>query len=393
MLKTTNRKIYCINNNQNCNTCVTDYARWSGVEYTELSSIDEYPNNEHSILMCSTHGKHDTRLDYGFPAFKPNSKDDLIKFISKYKGKKIVVCDDIGWGKTKIIGDITFLASEFSHSDIDELYIHKTKKFNYKFFEYTFLHLVNEKWGTHIEQLYKSTIPEWGGVFVRHKHFMTMNRYGKSHRLFLYYNLYKDNLLDKGYCSFLENKNYMDKISRLYKIDKSEIEVLNDAMNKLPITLDGDINSYRLSVQCPLTPNLALFFNSYFSVITESEYGDASFHFSEKMGKPLISFHPFIVFANPFYLQVLRDYGFKTFHKVESPDSSVLIDESYDMQNDNLKRFEMVYEQVKKMCSFSIDELHKWYYSPKISDILIHNFNQMKTISDTNLNYLKGVLL
>ena len=50
------KKIYCLNNNKNCRVCVTDYARWAGFEYTIIDFIDEYPNDESSILMCSTHG-------------------------------------------------------------------------------------------------------------------------------------------------------------------------------------------------------------------------------------------------------------------------------------------------------------------------------------------------
>ena len=354
-------------------------------------------------LMCEKEDITDTVCNCDHPVAHRNEcprsteveiddRESLINFISKYKGKKVIVSDDIGWGKTEVIGDIIFLASEFETSDIDELYITKTKKFDFKLFEYTFLHLAHEKWGNYIKELYESTKPSWGGAFVRQKHFMTMNRYAKSHRLLLYYNLYKDSLLDKGYCSFLQKRNYRKKIQELYKFNESESELLDTAMNKLPMSLDGDINTYRLSVLDPLSPNLALFFNSYFSVVTESEYASQHFHFSEKMGKVLMSFHPFIVFANPFYLEVLKDFGFKTFHKVHDVNSGILIDESYDKEMDELKRFEMTYQQVKYLCSFSLNELHSWYHSLHISNILIHNFEHIKNISDKNINYLNKLL-
>lgn len=62
--------------------------------------------------------------------------------------------------------------------------------------------------------------------------------------------------------------------------------------------------------------------DTWFSVVTETIY-DYPYSFrTEKIWKPILMAHPFVVAANRGYLKDLRDAGFKTFSSV--------IDESYD---------------------------------------------------------------
>ena len=83
----------------------------------------------------------------------------------------------------------------------------------------------------------------------------------------------------------------------------------------------------------------------------------------KKVFKAILGMHPFILLAQPKALFALRELGFKTFHPY--------IEESYDKEPDELKRFNMVMEQVNKLCSMELSELHDLYWS--MSDILIHN--------------------
>ena len=86
---------------------------------------------------------------------------------------------------------------------------------------------------------------------------------------------------------------------------------------------------------------------------------------SEKIYKPLTNFHPFLYLSNSRTLEVLKDLGFKTFHP--------FIDESYDKEPDNLKRFNMILSELKRLCNMEISELHDLYW--QLSDTLIHNQN------------------
>ena len=66
----------------------------------------------------------------------------------------------------------------------------------------------------------------------------------------------------------------------------------------------------------------------------------------------------------------MRDLGFKTFEP--------FIDESYDQEVDNDKRLLQAYEQVKRLCKMSKEEIHNWYWS--MEEILIHNHKHLLSI-------------
>ena len=73
-------------------------------------------------------------------------------------------------------------------------------------------------------------------------------------------------------------------------------------------------------------------------------------------------------------LKKLRELGFKTFYPY--------IDESYDEEPDELKRFNMVMEQVNKLCSMDLPELHDLYWS--MSDILNYNYEEYLKLVQNN---------
>ena len=64
------------------------------------------------------------------------------------------------------------------------------------------------------------------------------------------------------------------------------------------------------------------------------------------------------------YLKQLHKLGFKTFHP--------FIDESYDDIEDPIKRYVQIGEEVKRLCSLPIEEIHDWYYSI-LKPTLVHN--------------------
>ena len=65
---------------------------------------------------------------------------------------------------------------------------------------------------------------------------------------------------------------------------------------------------------------------------------------------------------------MLRDLGFKTF--------SPYINESYDNEKTTFRRMQKITKEVKRICSMSQDEMHKWYY--QMEDILILNRDLIK---------------
>jgi hypothetical protein len=201
---------------------------------------------------------------------------------------------------------------------------------------------------------------------VRPKKFLSFNRFmNRSHRTGLAYIALKYNLLPDGYFSFLYNPkdDYEDSLRRL----NLPTEPFADAIRSMvPRQLDTDhLDQTELSTFFTVTNyRKDLYQNSYVHIVTETQFEKSVSPFmSEKTWRPILNLQPFIYLGNPFSLNTLRMMGFKTFEP--------FIDESYDKESDPVKRFALVENEIKKLNSLSLDEIHKWYVS--ISDILIHN--------------------
>jgi len=82
--------------------------------------------------------------------------------------------------------------------------------------------------------------------------------------------------------------------------------------------------------------------SAYISIVAETENAAApgTFFISEKITRPLLVGHPFVVFGCAGYLQCLRDLGFHTF--------SSWLDESYDLVTDTNKRIAAIVDSVEQ---------------------------------------------
>ncbi len=79
--------------------------------------------------------------------------------------------------------------------------------------------------------------------------------------------------------------------------------------------------------------------DAWFSLVTETIFDYPHTFRTEKIYKPILMAHPFVVAANPGYLRDLRNAGFKTF--------DTLIDESYDQINTPTARIERIIDTVR----------------------------------------------
>ena len=106
--------------------------------------------------------------------------------------------------------------------------------------------------------------------------------------------------------------------------------------------------------------NITQCFNSYFQLLTGSVYEtdeNCKFPFifyNEKLWKSMITLQPFIFLGQPNTISMLKRFGFKTFHP--------LINEDYDKELNNEKRKVLIYDEIKRLCSMSIDEIDKWFW-------------------------------
>ncbi len=201
-------------------------------------------------------------------------------------------------------------------------------------------------------------------------YFTNLNNAPYYHRVMLYKKLYDaSDLLDKSITSML---NPPDGYPRM---------VCDDLVNK----------HWKYQGH--------LFKDSYFSVITESNFhGNAAYdfnkklpaieswhaegHITEKTWKAVTYLHPFVMVGASGALKDLHRRGFKTFDG--------WIDESYDSEEDPFKRLDMVFVEIKKLCDLSPSEIHEWYLSLK--NVLLYNqkvyyeyIEKYKSLSPTDL--------
>jgi hypothetical protein len=80
------------------------------------------------------------------------------------------------------------------------------------------------------------------------------------------------------------------------------------------------------------------------SLISETNYNNEIF-ITEKLWKPILCGHFFIVLGNPLYLQKIREIGFRTFGQY--------FDESYDLETDIRKRIDKITELIESLENFN----------------------------------------
>ena len=211
------------------------------------------------------------------------------------------------------------------------------------------------------------------------KKFLNLNRRWRKHRPMIVGLLELNNLLDKGYVSFavnvdgenwdgiwgfLDNYGELNK-TELYRILTENKERLENIPNMYLDTHELHINQVRVG------KGLDQFYeDSYFSIVNETNYfkemGEAIF-LSEKVFKPVLKMHPFILASRPYSMRKFSEIGYKTF--------SPYIDESYDNEEDDTKRLLMIVEETKRLCNLSGDELEQFLVGCK--EICEYNYQTL----------------
>ena len=183
--------------------------------------------------------------------------------------------------------------------------------------------------------------------------------------------LEKTKLLDQGFVSL---KNYgqdfketLDTSLLTSKHLKAVSTLVNEEFTELEFTATDKVFDM-LNMEEILHKSLFNFVieGSYDKPVKRiySDVAGAVLHITEKTYRNFIYKKPFIVLGQVGQLKFIRKLGYKTF--------SPIIDESYDDCTDSSKRFYMVMEQMKQLCSKSIEELEKIII--ELDDILEHNY-------------------
>jgi hypothetical protein len=163
----------------------------------------------------------------------------------------------------------------------------------------------------------------------------------RGHRIFLMSEFINKNLLDRGLISL----NKVHHVSDEFISEENAQYIIENT----PFIIDS---KYDLNYNLACNISKSDYEKTFISVVTETIVNDNTLFLSEKIWKPIIVGHPFLVYGNVGTLKYLKSLGYKTFDK--------WVDESYDNELDKNKRGTMVVDELNKFSSLTIDELKKW---------------------------------
>lgn len=178
---------------------------------------------------------------------------------------------------------------------------------------------------------YIQNCPWQAGNTNKDKLFLNLNGRPRSHRVALYYYLKVNNLFDNSLISF--NPDSLRIPPACWEPYMPTPEEFDESIKFKKVILDKDIKKYA-GYQ-----NKEWYDRTVFSLVTETFDFNYNLFPTEKIYKPLMLGHPFVVFGNPGLLDYLRKQGYQTF--------SEMFDESYDSIDCNLTRLQKIIDICK----------------------------------------------
>ena len=296
-----------------------------------------FKKNVNYIILCNTEDHHDLQ-------------NNLEKILKTFKGyKKVTILNSClyeKYGLEKTIKNVTI-----------------------KFYPFCFME------HNLIKSERKVSVPLKEDFYdkkkLREKHYLTLNFRGKTHRAELIKYLLNNELFVKGLVSL----NYVDSDERELKVQWGGGPEIN-LEGLLPYSVDYDMSD-KLDYKIPHYENGDRFIDphsiepyqdSYINIVNESwTIPDDWVFLTEKTIKPIMHFQPFIINGQRDSLSKLHKLGFKTFEP--------FIDESYDKIEEPGERLNAICEEIKRLCSLPIKEVHKNYY--KLWDRLEYNYEHL----------------
>jgi len=178
--------------------------------------------------------------------------------------------------------------------------------------------------------------------------------------------------VDKHNCS----RDFM--LTAVKKHDRPHRDVLWNQLIAIPGLVDHGYVSYgsgvtRIGMQSHQQtwsdghPSMDLYLDSWLEIVPETAYRDI-YYVTEKTVKPIATKTPFLIVSNRYYLDYLRELGFKTF--------DTLIDEQYDQQARVEDRVQLMLLQLQDIIKNGSESFYK-----ECALILEHNQHRLFEIN------------
>lgn len=191
--------------------------------------------------------------------------------------------------------------------------------------------------------------------------YLTYNRNPRHHRVQLILNLLKHNIFDRGLISLSE---------LVYKTpEDANVEHVDFLKNNAPFVISEGCDLF-FNMCCNITKED--YEKTLISMVTETLVDEGTLFISEKIWKPIMVGHPFIVFGNLGTLKFLKSMGYRTFDK--------WISEEYDNEPDSGKRCNMITEELVKLSTKTVEELK--LIRSEMNEVCDHNQKWYKKLYD-----------
>ena len=196
------------------------------------------------------------------------------------------------------------------------------------------------------------------------KKFINVNRNIKHHRIWFYYSLIKNEMLDEGHVSYhlpKINRSEYDQLAQSDLVLKCIPQSLHDdykmALRRTmyPRLLDKLDNQQIINYQDTLTP---YYTDSLISFVGESD-PRANF-ITEKTYKAIMNMHPFFIIGNPDQHTLLRARGYHTFEDLFGVDQII--------------NYTTATAAITRLKNIKIENL-KEIIRKRYMDKLVHNYN------------------
>ena len=201
------------------------------------------------------------------------------------------------------------------------------------------------------------------------KKFISLNRRWRLHRPALVALLELNGLIDDGYVSLAradDSKDwdvFFEEITWTLRHNSDFVNIFvqnKDRVKNIP-EMKLDQSDMTINHAHMLTDSTDMYYeNTYFSVISETNFfketGEGLF-VSEKIFRPILKKHPFILLSRPHTLNIMQNIGYKTIGSI--------INEDYDNEDDDCNRMLMIVDEIKRLCNLSDTELQSFLNEAK----------------------------
>lgn len=210
---------------------------------------------------------------------------------------------------------------------------------------------------------------------LRTKLLLDFDKLGLLHKNQISYDLNQPDTSDNDYYNYIEKINPKNKDTEWRRFKK-----IRKQKPKQTVDYDDIIGVKGIGMETDIP-----YKDSMFTVVAESYFFENQNigYISEKIWKPIIHKHPFIIFGNVNVLAHLQHWGFKTYGETG------FLDESYDTEKDPYKRYVMIMEQILHLCNLSEEDKKGFMFeSAKIANFNYEHFKSFP-IQDYNKTFEK----